>query len=119
LPLYARHPDDQPGISALVAAIDYELADYSSAERIAQKATTQFSKAQLRNPNFGAVRLTLIAAAAQVHDAKVVAAEISDLNESVSGLTSIASIRKWIHPQADLYGYEPLFDGLRLAGLHD
>jgi tetratricopeptide (TPR) repeat protein len=117
--VYARHPDDWPGISALIAAIDYELADFANAERFAQKAATQFSKAQLGNPNFGAVRLTLIAAAAQVHDASVVAAGISDLNESVSGLTSLIHVRQWMHPQADLYGYEPLFDGLRLAGLHD
>jgi hypothetical protein len=63
--------------------------------------------------------LTLIAAAAHLHDSAAATAGIADLQESVPGLTSLSSIRKWIHPQADLYGYEPLFDGLRLAGLHD
>lgn len=29
------------------------------------------------------------------------------------------AIKKWMHPAADLAGYEPLFEGLRLAGVSD
>jgi tetratricopeptide (TPR) repeat protein len=118
-PVYERHPNDWSGITALIAAIDFVQADYAGAVKLAQKSATQMSQAQLRNPEFGAVRLTLIAAAAHLHDSSAAAAGISDLQGSVPTLTTLSSIRKWIHPHADLYGYEPLFDGLRLAGLHD
>jgi hypothetical protein len=39
--------------------------------------------------------------------------------KSVPDLTSLSAIRKWMNPQSNLYGYEPLFAGLRLAGLHE
>jgi TolB-like protein len=55
---------DRPDRAALLAAIDYELADYAAAEQLAQKAITEMSKAQLGNSNDGTVDLTLIAAAA-------------------------------------------------------
>jgi hypothetical protein len=109
----------RPGNSGMLAGMDFILRDYAGAERLARQSTTQMDKADLSNPKSGAVRLTLIAAAAQLHDASTATAAISDLRESVPQLTTLGSIRKWMHPQADLYGYEPLFDGLRLAGLHD
>jgi hypothetical protein len=31
----------------------------------------------------------------------------------------VAAVRDWMSPLADLKGYEPLFEGLKLAGLHD
>ncbi len=114
---YAAH--DRPGRAALLAAIDYELADYAAAERLAQKAITEMSKVELGNSNDGTVRLTLIAAAAHLHDDSAKKAALSDLAISVPELTSLSAIRKWINPQSNLYGYEPLFEGLRLAGLHD
>ena len=114
---YAAH--DRPGRAALLAAIDYELADYAAAERLAQKAITEMSKAQLRNSNDGTVRLTLIAAAARLHDDTAKKATLSDLVNSVPDLTTLSAIRKWMNPQSNLYGYEPLFEGLKLAGLHD
>ena len=117
--VYDRHPDDWSGITALIAAIDYSLEDYADAERFAQKSTTQMSRAELSNSKSGAVRLTLIAAAGRLRDFPAAAAGISDLKEAVPSLTSLGSVQKWIHPQADLYGYAPLFEGLRLAGLHD
>jgi hypothetical protein len=30
---------------------------------------------------------------------------------------SISAIRKWINPRADLAGFEPLYEGLKLAGV--
>jgi tetratricopeptide (TPR) repeat protein len=110
---------DRADSAALLAAIDYELADYAAAERLAQKAITEMSKARLSNSNAGTVRLTLIAAAAHLHDDTAKKAALSDLAISVPELTSLSAIRKWMYPQSNLYGYEPLFEGLRLAGLHD
>ena len=33
--------------------------------------------------------------------------------------TTITAIRQWLYPTADLYDFQPLFNGLRLAGLSD
>jgi hypothetical protein len=44
---------------------------------------------------------------------------LADFNAAMPGITTIAAIRKWMHPGAELAGYEPLFDGLRLAGVPD
>ena len=42
-----------------------------------------------------------------------------DVPDLSGGVTTIAAIRKWMHPGAELAGYEPLFEGLRLAGVPD
>jgi len=76
---------------------------------------TKMSKAQLGNSNDGTVRLTLIAAAAHLHDNRVKEATLSDLAATVPELRSLSAIRKWMYPQSNLFGYEPLFEGLRLA----
>ena len=115
---YNRHAD-RPDETALLAAIYYELADYAEAARLAQQSAAEMSKVLLGNPNAGSVRLTLIAAAAHLHDDATTKSALADLAAAVPALTSITAVRKWIHPQANLYGYEPLFDGLRLAGLPD
>jgi tetratricopeptide (TPR) repeat protein len=112
-----EHRPDSYERAALLAAIDFELGDYSEAERLAQQATTKMSKAVLSNPNAGTVRLTLIAAAARLHDETIKKSALADLADSVPALTSLGAIRKWMSPQAGLYGYEPLFDSLRLAGI--
>jgi hypothetical protein len=82
-------------------AIDFELADYAAAERLAQKAITEMSKAQLSNSNAGTVRLTLIAAAAHLRDDRAKKTALSDLAISVPELTSLSAIRKWMNPQSN------------------
>ena len=114
-----RYGEEWPETLGPLAAVDYELGDFAGAEQLAQRATTRLTAVQLRNPNVGAVQLTLIAAAGHLRDEAVAKSAIADLSAAVPGLDSIAAIRKWLYPQADLYGYEPLFEGLKLAGLHD
>jgi hypothetical protein len=36
---------------------------------------------------------------------------------AVPAADSISAIRKWINPRADLAGFEPLYEGLKLAGV--
>ncbi len=105
--------------AALLAAIDYEIGDFAGAESLAEKAITSMSQGQLSDSSDGTVRLTLIAAAAHLHQEATVRAALADLRGSVPELTSLSAVRKWMNPHADLYGYEPLFEDLRLAGLHD
>jgi tetratricopeptide (TPR) repeat protein len=114
-----RYGEEWPETLGSLAAVDYELGDFAGAEQVAQRATTRLTAVQLRNPNVGSVQLTLIAAAGRLHDESVARVAIGDLANAVPALTSIGAIRKWLYPQADLYGYEPLFEGLKLAGLHD
>jgi tetratricopeptide (TPR) repeat protein len=114
-----RYGDVWPDTLGTLAAVDYELADYADAEHLAQQAATRMTAVQLRNPNVGSVQLTLIAAAGRLHDEAVARSALGDLSAAVPGLDSIAAVRKWLYPHADLYGYEPLFEGLKLAGLHD
>ena len=112
--IYNRHADRSN--EALLAAIDYELGDYINAARLARQSAAEMSKAELSSSNEGTVRLTLIAAGAHLHDEAASKSAVADL-ANAPGLTSITAVRKWMHPQADLFGYEPLLDGLRLAGL--
>lgn len=114
-----RYGEQWPDTLGTLAAVDYALANYADAEHLAQRATTKLTAVQLRNPNVGAVQLTLIAAAGRLHDVAVAKLAISDLSSAVPGVDSIAAARKWLYPQADLYGYEPLFEGLKLAGMRD
>jgi tetratricopeptide (TPR) repeat protein len=112
-----NHHSDESDEAALLAAIDYELDDYAKAAQLAQQSAAEMSKLQLSNPKAGSVRLTLIAAAAHLHDDATAKSALVDLANAAPGVTSIDAVRKWIHPQANLYGYKPLFDDLRLAGL--
>jgi tetratricopeptide (TPR) repeat protein len=113
---YNRHTD-RSDEAALLAAINYELTNYAEAERLGQQSVAEMSKALLSNPNAGSIRLTLIAAAAHLHDDAMARSALAELANAVPAPLSVAAVRKWMHPQANLYGYEPLFDGLRLAGL--
>jgi len=56
---------------------------------------------------------------ALLHDQATAKSALADLEAATPGLTSVTAVRNWIHPQANLHGYEPLFDGPRLAGLPD
>jgi hypothetical protein len=86
---------------------------------MARKAITNLDSDSLRNSRSGAVALTLVAAEARLGRLSRAKAALADFNAAVPGVTTIAAIRKWIHPGAELAGYEPLFDGLRLAGVPD
>ena len=86
---------------------------------MAQSAVTRLDREHLSNPRQGAVALTLIAAEARLGHAARTKAALADFNAAAPGIRTISAIRKWMHPAADLAGYEPLFEGLRLAGVPD
>ena len=72
-----------------------------------------------QSPKSGAVGLTLVAAEARLGHVARAKAALADFNAAVPGVKTISAMKKWMHPAADLAGYEPLFDGLRLAGVPD
>ena len=100
---------------ALAAAIHYELDLYERAAQLAQKAKTQMKREELSNPRLGAVGLTLVAAEGRLGRVPRAKAALAEFNAAVPGVDTIGAMKKWMHPAADLAGYEPLFDGLRLA----
>jgi tetratricopeptide (TPR) repeat protein len=111
--------DENWEILALAAAINYELAQYELAAQMAQKATAKMSREELGNRRYGAVRLTQVAAEARLGHASRAKVALADFNTAVPGVQTIAAIKKWMHPAADLADYDPLFEGLRLAGVPD
>ena len=116
--LLARNDDDATYL-ALGAAVHYALTDYKVAAQLAKNAATQMSEEQLRSPVDGPVVLTLAAAEAQLGHNDRAKTALADFHAALPQVATIADIKKWIYPTADLYGYEPLFDGLRLAGVKD
>jgi tetratricopeptide (TPR) repeat protein len=106
-------------VAGLKAAIHYELAQYDLAARMAQMAVTQLDRESLGNPRIGAVGLTLVAAEARLGQLARAKVALADFNAAVPEVKTIAAIKKWMHPGANLAGYEPLYDGLRLAGVPD
>lgn len=44
-------------------------------------------------------------------------AALADFDASVPNIKTISAMKKWVWPTAALAGYEPLYDGLRKAGV--
>jgi hypothetical protein len=117
--LEAHNVHNRPEISALFAAVDYATEDYGSAVKHAQAATANMTEEDFKNATTGAVRLTLAAAEARLGHIDQARVSLDEFRASVPEAMTIGKIRQWLYPTADLYGFEPLFDGLRLAGLSD
>ena len=103
----------------LAAAVHFQLAHFETAAQMARKAITNLDRASLANPKLGAVELTLVAAEARQGRLPHAKSALADFNAAVPGVRTIPAVKKWMHPGAELAGYEPLFDGLRLAGVPD
>jgi TolB-like protein len=114
--LLVRYPTNWYA-AAEAADVYFALGDYARAAQLAQKATAQMNEADLRDRVTGPVRLTLIAAEARLgHDARAKAA-LADFETTLPSVNTITAIKKWIHPSADLADFEPLYEGLRMAGV--
>ncbi|MFO1305726.1 MAG: adenylate/guanylate cyclase domain-containing protein [Burkholderiales bacterium] len=111
--------NDYWNAAATAAAIHYALGDYDQAVRLAQQAMTEMRRDDLANPNFGTVALTLIAAEGRLGRVPQAKAALADFKAAVPGVGTIAAIKAWMHPTAELAGSEALYDGLRLAGVPD
>ncbi len=115
--LAARYPSDWPSVTALAGNTYYALGDYARAAQLAQKAAAQMNESELRDRVDGTVRLTLIASEARLGHGVRAKAALADFTATLPQVTTIAAMKKWVHPSADLADFEPLYDGLRLAGV--
>ncbi len=109
--------DQQPWLLGLVANIRYALGQYEPSAQLAKRAATHMGREDLSNPLTGPVLLTLAAAEARLGHADRAKAALADLWALVPQVKTITAIRRWMRPNADLAGFEPLFDGLRMAGV--
>jgi len=112
-------PDKWPWLEVHAADIHFALADYVAAAQFARGAVARMSEVGLHNSVDGTIRLTLAASEARLGHPNRAAAALADFQRSVPEARTLTAIRKWMNPLADLYGFEPLFDGLRLAGVPD
>src|SRR5262249_51747379 len=126
-----RAPEALPVVEALVslsdhaenlaraAAVHYALGQYELAVHEARRATARMSREELSNPWLGTVTLTLAAAEARRGQRAKADNALADFRSAVPGVTTIAEIKAWARPTAPLAGYEPLYDGLRTAGVRE
>ncbi|HEX7271519.1 MAG TPA: adenylate/guanylate cyclase domain-containing protein [Casimicrobiaceae bacterium] len=110
---------DQPVSHALVAAVHYALGENDLAVRDALQATARMSREDLSNRWSGTVLLTLVAAEARRGQRARADKALADFRSAVPGVTTIGEIKAWMRPTAPLAGYEPLYDGLRMAGVRE
>ena len=114
--LLSRYPNNW-GVLGLAADIYYALGDYNRAAQLARKAVAQMDDGDLRDRVNGPVRLTLIASEARLGHGDKAKQALGDFTTTLPGVTTLTAMKKWIHPSADLADFEPLYDGLRLAGI--
>lgn len=114
--LLARNPSDWVNQSNL-ADIYFAQGDYARAAQFAQKAAAQMSPTDLQDRVSGCVALTLIAAEARLGHAERAKTALEDFRTTLPNVKTIADIKKWLHPSADLADSESLYQGLRLAGV--
>ncbi len=117
--LLERYPNQWWNLQEVHADLSYMLGDYATAVQMARQALPRMSAEDLRSPVDGPVQLTLAAAEAQLGHQEAAKTALADFNAAVPGVTTVGQIKKWMHPSADLSGFEPLFQGLRLAGVKD
>jgi tetratricopeptide (TPR) repeat protein len=114
-----RETDRDSTVMSLAAAAHYALAQYAPAADRARKAMTGMEREELRNRRSGAVALTLVAAEAELGHRDRARQALADFAEAVPHTATLAAIRQWMHPAANLSHYAPLYDGLRVAGVPD
>jgi tetratricopeptide (TPR) repeat protein len=111
--------NDHPDQVALRAAIRYALGDDEGAAKDAQRAVARMPRDALINPAQGTVMLTLAAAEARRGQPARAKKALGEFNAAAPGVDTITAIKDWVRPTAPLAAYEPLYDGLRQAGVRD
>ncbi len=118
-PLFEHYGKKWPDILGLRADIDYALGDWDASVKDARRAIPAMDAQERANPVNGPVQLTLVAAEARLGHAQRATSALADFHASVPGVDSIAKVKTWMRGNADLASYEPLYAGLRLAGMPD
>ena len=111
--------NDSLDVLVTASAVHYALGQDDLAVRDARSATARMSRSDFGNPWRGTVALTLAAAEARRGQRAASERAIADFKAAVPGVDTIAAIKAWMRPTAPLAGYQPLYDGLRMAGVRE
>ncbi len=115
--LVARAPNQYVTLEGLAAEVHYAVGDYAKAAEYAKTSIAHMSDDQQRSPVTGPLRLTLVAAEAELGHLDRARAALADFDAAVPGVRTLTAMKKWVWPTSALAGYEPLYDGLRKAGV--
>ena len=108
---------DDEAVHGVASAVHYQLGNDELAASHAQKSAAKMSSEYLSNGNLGSVVLTWIAAEGRLGRQARARTALATFHSAVPGVKTVSAMRSWMKPNADLAGYEPLFDGLRRAGV--
>jgi len=114
----ALREDPSAGNRATAASIHFRLGNDAKAAEYAQKAMAEMDKHDLGHP---VVPVVLVRAAAEArldHPAKATQA-IDEFLSLRPAVKTIALLKKWQDPRAELAGYAPFYEALRKAGIPD
>ena len=108
---------DDADVQMIASAVHYALGNDELAASHAQKGAAQMSPEELRNGNRGAIVLTWIAAEGRLGRKARARTALATFHTAVPEVTTVSGMRAWMKPNAELADHEPLFDGLRRAGV--
>jgi hypothetical protein len=63
--------------------------------------------------------MTQVAAETELGHRDRAMAAFEDFKAAIPDVATLSQIKKWMYPAADLYGFKPLYEGSRLAGIND
>ncbi|MBC8023592.1 MAG: tetratricopeptide repeat protein [Burkholderiales bacterium] len=101
----------------LAAALHFKLGHYGEAAELARKAGAELNKQERADPWAGSI--LLVRAAAEAHAGRTLQAKsaLEDYYSAAPDAKTISAVRKRQDPRADLADHEPLYEGLRKAGM--
>jgi tetratricopeptide (TPR) repeat protein len=108
---------DDANVHVIASAVHYQLGNDELAASHAQKGAAKMPSEYLSNGNSGSVLLTWIAAEGRLGRQARARTALATFRAAVPGVKTVSAMRAWIKHNAELAGYEPLFDGLRRAGV--
>jgi len=117
--LVAQDPDGYSDRLATASAVHYAVGDYEAAASLAERAIALLRPNEQTSPLHADVRLTLVAAEAQLGHAERARRALEDFWAAVPNVKTNRDIRRWLKPYSDLEGFEPLYTGLSRAGVPD
>lgn len=115
--LAALAEDNSIGNRLRASATQFMLERHAEAATLAQKATAEMDKSERADPFLASAFLIRAASNANLGRMPQSKAALDDFDASVARVRTISDIRKWMDPRAELAGYEPLYAGLRRAGV--
>ena len=111
--------DPSTGNRAFAAAMHFRLGNNDEAARWSQMAIAEMDARSLADRWTSQVLLVRAAANANLGRKPQAKAALEAFDAAAPNRRSISAIKEWLDYRAELAGYEPLYEGLRKAGVPD